>query len=255
MKRYDDQNAAVFEGVLTNIHVDRPVKMDCQDAMWKLKTGRFTKAYRQCKLSQLLTDMLKPLKIPFDVVAEHDLGMLRFSNITPAKVLDDLRKNYFVKFFFRNGILYAGLAIVAKLQKTHIIKFDVHVPSDGNNLEYVKKEDVKIKLRCVIMKPDNKKEEFEIGDTDGEVRTLHKYNMPKEAVKTLAEQEMERLKYDGFRGTLTIFGQPFIQHGDVVDIDDPETPEAKGQYLVKKVSRSFSSSGYRQTLELEGQVK
>ena len=249
---YDDVNEAVFEGYLTNIHVMRPVKLDCQDTMWQLKKGEFTKAYRQCTLSQLLKDM--NMGVPYEVVANHDLGSYRTpkSKMTPAQVLEDLRQNYFVKFFFRGGKLYAGLAYVAKLQTVHKLKFDVHVVE--NNLEFVKKEDVKIKIRCVIMKPDNKKEEFEVGDTEGEVRTLHKYNISKEAMKILASQEIERLKYDGFRGTLTIFGQPFIQHGDVVDINDPETPEAKGQYLVKKVSRSFSQSGYRQTIELEGKV-
>ena len=250
---YNDRNQRVFTGYLTNIHADLPIMLECQDEMWRLKQGAFTKSYRNVKLSQLLKDMLTPLSIKYKVVAEHDLGMFRTKgNPTPAKVLDELRKNYFIKFFFRDGIFYAGLAYVASLQKEHSIRFNRNVTD--NSLEYVRKEDVKLKIKCVILSADNKKEEFEIGDDDGEVRTIHHYNVSKAEMKKLCTAEMERLRYDGYRGTLTIFGEPFIQHGDVVSLFDPDAPERKGRYLVKKVTTSFNEQGYRQTLDIETKV-
>jgi hypothetical protein len=247
---YNDENNQVFTGYLTNIHADMPIMLQCQDAMWLLKKGNFNKAYRQVTLSTLLKDMLP--SVPVKVVAEHDLGMLRIVNATPAKVLNDLRKDYFVKAFFRDGTLYAGLAYVPELQSEHTIRFNRNVVE--NNLEYVRKDDVKIKLKCVILNPDNKKEEFEIGDSDGEIRTIHKYNISRSAMQTLAEAELERLRYDGYRGSLTIFGSPYVQHGDVVKLIDGDNPERDGRYLVKKVSTKFNQNGYRQTLEIESKV-
>jgi hypothetical protein len=249
---YDDRLHKVFDGYATAIHANTPITIDCQDAMWLLKTGRFNKAYRSASMSQLLNDMLKPSGVKYEVVADYDLGMVRFSNVTPAKVLEDLRKTYLMKCFFRDSILYVGQAIVAKLQSEHTIKFNRHVVE--NNLEYVKKEDVKIKLRCVIMYPDNKKVEFEIGANDGEVRTFNQYNVSEQTMRTLAEAELERLRYDGYKGSLTVFGEPFVQHGDIVRLIDDEYPDHEGRFLVKSVGRKFSPQGYRQALEIEGKV-
>jgi len=251
---YNDRNNTVFKGYLTNIHANLPIVLDCQDAMWKLKTGSFKKSYRKVTLSQLLKDMLTPLHIPFKVVAEHDLGGFRTKgNPTPAKVLDEIRKDYFTKFFFRDGVFYAGLAYVAELQKEHTIRFNRNVVE--HDLEYVRKDDVKLKIKCVILNSKNKKEEFEIGDDDGEVRTIHHYNVSKSEMLKLCTAEMERLRYDGYRGTVTIFGEPHIQHGDVVTLIDTDNPEREGAYLVKKVTKTFNERGYRQILEIETKVR
>lgn len=250
---YNDLNHTVFDGYATAIHANMPITVDCQDDMWKLKTGKYNKSYRQVTLSELLKDMLNPIGVKYKIVAEHDLGMFRTKdNPTPAKVLDGLRKDYFVKFFFRDKTLYAGLAYVAELQKEHTIRFNRHVVE--NNLEYVKKEDVQIKIHCVILKPDNKKEEFDRGDSEGEVRTIHKYNISKAAMEKFVDAEMERLRYDGYRGSLTIFGEPFVQHGDIVRLVDDENLDHEGRFLVKSVGRKFSPQGYRQILEIEGKV-
>ncbi len=250
---YNDRNNDVFKGYLTNIHADLPIVLDCQDAMWKLKAGAFTKSYRKVTLSQLLKDMLTPLSIPFKVVAEHDLGAFRTKgNPTPAKVLDEIRKDYFTKFFFRDGVFYAGLAYVAELQKEHTIRFNRNVVE--HDLEYVRKDDVKLKIKCVILNSKNKKEEFEIGDEAGEVRTIHQYNVSKSEMLKLCTAEMERLRYDGYRGTITIFGEPHVQHGDIVKLIDDDNPERQGRYLVKKVVKTFSARGYRQTLDIENKV-
>jgi hypothetical protein len=249
---YDNRLQKVFDGYATAIHANMPITIDCQDEMWRLKTGQFNKAYRSVSMSQLLHDMLKPSGVKYEVVADYDLGTVRFSDGTPAKVLEILRKTYFMKCFFRDTILYVGQAIVAKLQTEHTIKFNRHVVE--NNLEYAKKEDVKIKLRCVILYPDNKTVEFEIGANDGEVRTFNQYNVSEQTMRTLAEAEIERLRYDGYKGSLTIFGEPFVQHGDIVRLIDDENPDHEGRFLVKSVGRKFSPQGYRQTLEIEGKV-
>ncbi len=254
---YNDRNETVFKGFLTNIHADLPIELECQDAMWKLKTGTFNCSYRHVTLSQLLNDMFEREDledIEIVILAEHDLGQFRVGKeTTPAKVLDQIRKDYFVKFFFRDGVLFAGWAFDAKNQKEHIIRFNRNVVE--HDLQYVRKDDVKLKIKCVILNSKNKKEEFEIGDEDGEVRTIHHYNVSKSEMKKLCEAEMERLRYDGYRGTITIFGEPHIQHGDIVTLIDDDNLEREGGYLVKKVTKTFNERGYRQILEIESKVR
>jgi hypothetical protein len=250
---YDDGLRNVFLGYLTQIQTGKPIVLNCQDEMWKLKQNEFKASYRNVTLSQILSDMSEVTDFEFFTTADWNIGSYRTkTGHTPAKVLEDLRKDYFIKFFFREGVFYGGLPYVAELQTRHVIRFNRHVIDD--NLEYMVKEDIKIKMKCVILYPNNKKEEFELGDTEGEVRTFNKYDIPKAEMKRLAEIEMERLRYDGYRGSVTIFGAPHIKHGDIVKFINPEEPERTGEYLIKRVDIKFSQNGYRQILYPEGRV-
>lgn len=249
---YESRNDVIFEGYVVSISTKIPVEITCEDKMWKLKQSSFTKAYKSVRLRTLLEDMLRG-DFQFEAPTV-ELGPFRISNASPAQVLSELRDTYFLKSFFRDGKLYVGLAYWASLQKTHKIYFDRHVPQDGNSLDFVRKEDVKIKLKIVVIAKDNSKKEYEYGDKDGEERTFHYYSITKAQADQYGKTEIERLRYDGYRGSLTIFGQPAVRHGDVVELRDPVYPERDGSYLVKSVNTSFGTDGYRQTLELDTKV-
>jgi hypothetical protein len=250
---YDDRLHEVFKGYITQIKTEAPIELTCQDEMLLLKKKNYSSAYRSVTLSRLLSDMLKPIGIKYKVVADYEIGSYRTKDgATVAQILDQIRKDYFCQFFFRDGILYAGLPYVAELQRTHKIRFNRNVVS--SDLEYMVKDDIKIKMKCVILYPNNKKKEFEIGDIEGEVRTFHKYDIPEAEMKRLATIELERLRYDGYRGSIEIFGEPNVRHGDIVEFINDDEPERTGKYLIKKVESKFSRNGYRQRLYPEGRV-
>jgi hypothetical protein len=244
----DGKNSQWFKGYITQLHSGIPIVLDCQDEMWQLKKGEFTKSYEKVTLKQLLKDML-PKTMEYEIVADYDLGQWRITKATPAQVLEKLSKDYFIRFWFRDGVLYAGLAIIPKLQKFHKIKYVI-----SNQLEYIRKDDVKLLLKGVIMMPDNKKVEVEIGDKDGEIRTYHKYNISESEMKRFLTQELETLKYDGFRGSFETFILPDIRHGDIVILPKIYDLEDDGRYLVKKVTKSFRGLAARQVVELERRI-
>ena len=247
---YDGINEKWFDGYITEIKAGIPVQVNCQDALFLLKRGEFVKSYKSVSLKTLLTDMIGGV-LPFEVTADYDLGQFRtIDRPTPAQVIDKLRQDFFIRFWCRGGTLYAGLPIVPKLQTTHKIKFII-----DNRLEYIRKDDVKILLKGVIMMPNDKKIEIEIGDKDGEVRTFHKYNISEIEMRRLMQQEIEGLKYEGYRGSFTTFLRPNIQHGDIVilpTVYNLDTVEG-GKYIVKKV-KSFKDLEARQEIELERRI-
>jgi hypothetical protein len=247
---YNDENKEIFKGFLVKISTGSPCILTCEDAMWKLKQNTFTKSYKNVTLKALLKDMLLG-EYQFEAPSVN-LGPFRISKASAVQVLDELRNTYFLKSFFRNNVLYCGVAYWPKLQTEHILHFTTHVVS--NDLEYVKKEDVKIKLMVIVIKSDNTKVEYEYGDKEGEERTLTYYNITKSQADKTAGIEIERLRYDGYTGSLTIFGSPQVKHGDVVNLDDPFYPERNGRYLVKSVMTSFGMSGFRQKLDLDSKV-
>ncbi len=248
---YDDKNTEVFRGYVRDITGEIPVKVICEDAMYLLKQGEVTKSYRSVNLDTVIQDVVGSL-VPFKIEAQTQLGQFRISKATPAKVLEYLREHYFVRAWFREGTLHVGLPYVASLQRQRKIRFDRNII--GHSLEFREKDSVSLLLKAVIIKPDNKKEEVEIGDKDGEKRTFHYYNVTAADAKKLLEVEADRLKYTGYRGSFTTFGSPDIRHGDVVDLSDPVYPERAGRYLVKRVKITFGMSGYRQEVELEAKA-
>jgi hypothetical protein len=255
---YDGVNETIYKGYIVDISAKIPLELTCEDEFWLLKKGEFTKSYRSVTLSQLLADIFKGRNIKYEVVAERKLGAFKISKATPAKVLNYLRENYHVKFFFRNGVFYAGLVAVAKLQKTHEFFFEPTEKSKEfqyiteHDLIFKRKEDVRMKLKGIIKQDKGKDKTVEVGDDDGEVRTFN-YTVGQSIadVKKELALHLERLKYDGYRGTMTVFGIPQVQHGDLVRLSDPTYPERNGRYLVKKVTRNFGIQGSRQTLEIE----
>lgn len=249
---YDTELNEVFRGFVKNIHAETPVKIECEDAMYNLKKGEFTASYKNVDLQTILEGMSKVQEFEFKLLANRELGQLRISKATPAKVLEELRSKYQVRFFFRAGVLYAGLVADPAQQKTHV--FDMELNVVENNLEYRRKEDVRIKLEANILYPNNTIEKLTAGDLDGEQRTLHYYNVPKSDIKMQLDAELERLRYDGYKGSLTTFGRPQVRHGDVAKIRSAVLPERDGSYLVKSVETTFGMGGFRQVLELETKV-
>lgn len=247
---YDETIGEVFSGYISKLMADIPVKIECQDAAYLLKRGTVTKSWKDVKLEALLKAIL-PSQVPFTAL-DVSLGQFRISKATPAEVLAFLKDKYMLKSWFRGGRLYCGFAYVAELQQTHVIRFERNVVS--HDLEYLRKDDVKLKLKAISMKPDNSKIEYETGDADGEQRTLHYYNVSAATLKKLADDEIDRLKYEGYRGSLTTFLIPQVQHGDVVDLRSAEYPERDGRYYVRSVTTSFGMNGGRQTIELDSKL-
>lgn len=248
---YDDNNNEVFHGFVRDVSGEIPVRLECEDAIYLLKSGEVTRSYRSVSLNTLIGDVVGGL-VPYKVVAAAELGQFRISKATPAKVLEYIREHYFIRSWFRGGTLYVGLAVVPELQSERSLRFDRNVIQ--HSLEFRQKDDVRLLLKGIIMQPGNKKEEVEVGEKDGEQRTFHYYNITTAEAKKRLEAEAERLIYTGYRGSLTTFGAPFFQHGDLVNLFDPIYPDREGRYLVKRVRTTFGEGGYRQELEIESKA-
>jgi hypothetical protein len=57
--------------------------------------------------------------------------------------------------------------------------------------------------------------------------------------------EAKRLRFDGYRGSITGFGLPATEHGDIAEITDPDYPERAGRYSIDKVIKTWGVGGSR----------
>jgi len=94
----------------------------------------------------------------------------------------------------------------------------------------------------------------EPGDPEGEKRTLTYFNVSKEELTKFAQLEIDKLKFTGSRGKITVFGTPVVRHGDRVQLIDKAIPDRNGLYLCAKVETTFGLGRYRQQIELGPKV-
>lgn len=244
---YDEDDDNVFTGIIRDVNADIPVTVQADDLMFKLKKNSIKTSFQKASLSDILNGII-PNGINWKA-ADINLGKFRINNATPAKVLEHLKRKYGIYSFIRNNILYSGLRYWGEYQNSHEFSFTKDIIS--HNLTFKTADEIKCKVVAISIAEDNSRTEIKRGDEDGEQRTFHFYNIEKKELERRADQELEKLKYDGYRGTFTTFGQPTVFHGDAVKLIDKRYPEREGTYIVKSVNRSFGISGYRQTIELD----
>ena len=247
---YDDNLQLAFTGYVLRKGFKAPIEIFCEDEMFMLKqTPCVKKSYKNVDIHTLLKEQGLPYDIK--VLGEQNIGQYRVNFENVAELLAHLKENN-IRTFFRledgKPVLYCGVLFDHGNEMRQGFATGGNIISDSS-LDEQRAEDVKIKLRVVSLQPDNKKKiKVEIGDPDGEKRTLHCYGKTEAEAKAWGEQELERLKRDGLTGSFQTFGHVLLDVLDVIGIKIDG--ERKGKYQVHKNTITYGSSGFRQDITL-----
>lgn len=247
---YDNEYATEFEGYLAEIKPGYPFELRCEDRMWLLKRdGNINKSYKSVKVSKLLKDLVPDVQIDPDA-PDVTIDNFLIERATKARVLQELKEKYGLAIYFRGNQLYAGLPYWDRINELAIFDLQANVVSD--QLQYKRKDDVRLKAKAISILKDNKKVAVQVGDDDGEERTLHYRGISdKELLRKRAQSELDKYKYEGYRGSLTAFGLPVVRHTQAIELRDKKYAERNGRYLVDSVKTSFSAGGgYRREIEV-----
>lgn len=251
---YDDDLELAFVGYVLRKGFKTPIEIFCEDEMFMLKQKPCVKkAYKSVDIQTLLSD--QNLGYDIKVLGEQSIGQYRTNFETVAELLAHLKENSIRTFFrFEDGkpVLYCGVLFDHGTELRQVFETGVNIISDSS-LDEQKAEDVKIKLKVVSLQPDNKKKiKVEVGDADGERRTLHCYGKTEAEAKAWGEQELERLKRDGLTGSFQTFGHMLLDRLDIIGIKIDG--ERKGKYQIQKNTITYGSSGFRQDITLGPRV-
>jgi hypothetical protein len=260
---YDGQMRTEFIGYIKEVKSGVPVRIECEDSMMLLKEKAGTWSFSaSTTLKQVLSAVL-PKDVSFVCLDDIIVGQYRFSDVTPAMILDELRSKFGLRSYFRllpdnddvKPVLHVGWMYWLDNRQVADFAFGQNwrdgmgliIKSD--DLTYRRAEDIRLRIKVVNIQSDNQRKEYEFGDPDGETRTLHYYKADAATVKANAAKEMERLKYTGWRGSFSTFGEPSVSVGDVAVIKGNEY-HPDGMYLIKKVTKKFGlTTGIRQQIE------
>lgn len=251
---YDDELELAFRGFVTTIGLKTPIEIHCEDYMFQLKQKEAKKlTYKSATVEQILRD--QELGVQFRVFGEQHIGQYRVTADTLSALLGQLKDHAGVRSFIRieddEPVLYSGVLFERGKSPKQVFATGLNL-IDDTQLKVQNAADVKIKVKAVSLMPNNKKIRVEVGDTDGETRTLHTYNKQEAELKAWAKQELERLKRDGLVGSFTTFGAELVDKLDNVGIKIDG--ERKGVYQVQKNVIKYSPSGFRQEITLGARV-
>lgn len=250
---YDGDLQLAFVGYVRDVGFKTPVVITCEDEMFKLKQIEAKKkAYKSVNLETLLKE--QGLNYPLRVMGEQNLGQYRVTADTVASLLGHLQENG-VRSFFRyedgNPVLYCGVLFERDSRPSQVFATGVNI-IDDQSLEQQKAENMRLRIKAVSLMPNNKKIRVEVGDADGEHRTLHTYNKQEAELKAWAQQEIKRLKRDGLTGSFKTFGYRLVDKLDAIGIKIDG--EKKGVYQVKKNIIKYGTGGFRQEITLDQRV-
>jgi hypothetical protein len=238
--------------------------------MWVLKQKQAPNvSHKTISLKDFLTEILKGSGIEFKELT-CELGQIRTQNASIGKVLQVLRNDYGLYSYFINSVLYVGLPFQKNLATEQYFLFEKQMITDGMDLQYLKKEDVRVSVKAVMMSlKTNKQEEYTYyynakgvlqivkgtyTDTDSSLTTLFDYSGSKDILDINAKLRLEQANYTGYYGSFMTFLEPAVVPGDYAIIDSYMYPERKGTYLIKSVETSFGVDGGRQKIELERKI-
>lgn len=260
----------VFKGFVSNITPALPIEIECEDYMWKLKQIKTpNKLFKGYTLQSMLKELIGSAVTIESGGIETDIGNFRTEGETVAQVIKTLRENFHIECYIRyvKGVptlRCSGLVYYPGDRKQHVFSFQKNVVD--SNLEYKRKDDIKLGANAYSISSSTagtnkdgsskkKKSRLKVfvGEQGGETRTLYFLNVKTEAeLKKLAETKLRRYYYEGYKGSFTAFGMPFVKHGDSVVIQDDKVKEKQGEYLVKGVTHKLTTSdGLRQEIELD----
>lgn len=245
---YDGIMNTEFVGYVKRLNYKVPIEIECEDEYYKTRWINCVYSKKETSLKQCLNEVLTGIQI--GKVADLTLKNFVVNNKPGSWLLGYLKKEYGLMVYFdKDGRLYAGKAHEVK-GATVKYKLRENVISD-DELKYQLAQDVKLKVKAICYYKDGTKIEGELGEDGGEQKTLYYYDVKDASeLKTLAQEELKRYSFDGYRGKIKTFLFPYALPGMVANLEDDVYNERSGSYFVESVETTFGTGGARRTVEI-----
>lgn len=234
---YNGKLHTEFEGYISQIGADIPLTISCEDEMFRLKNKPLiNETFASISLKKLLEKIIPEYEIQ---ALDMPLGKIMIERSTPYKVLEELKKQYDIHFYFKGKTLMAGFKTDFYSQEIHAFSFNKNFRK-SNDLKYKTKQDRKVWLKAESSQSGtSEKVTYQYGEQGGGERTLHApMNLSPAELKAFTEKIYHSSVFDGYEGTIEGFGFPRTKAGDTIKLSDPNYPDKhrNGLYLLESVT-------------------
>lgn len=238
-----------FSGFLTSVGADVPIVLECRDGLWKLLQQSFSASYKSAHVPTVVKDIVGSA---YKVEAmDATVGPVRFAKVRKSEAIKALTDEFGLAVYLKGDTVYCGVLFDSR---SITVVYDLERNVRSSELKYRLAEEVSLKVTAKSLKRDGSEITVEVGDPEGEARTLNYYGIDSTAdLEKLAKTDMEKFKYDGFEGGFKGFGIPYCRYGDRVELRSSDHPERNGQYLAEAVNVSYGPEGFVRQIKLAQQ--
>lgn len=248
---YDGELKEEFRGYVRRISPSIPLVLELEDEVFQLRRINLQRSWRTTTLKEILEYIIQGTGVSLvGEVPTIEFTKFYLKNVSAAHALQRLKEEYRLIIYFREpGRLFVGLA--SGTDDT-IVKYTVGRNVVDHDLEWVSQDDVRIRVKAILIRRDGSKLEEEVGDPEGELRTLHFYELADAmALKERAKEELLKFKRDGYQGSLRGFLIPECRIGNTVRLkDETYDNNNEGDYLAQRVVTTIDDGGGRRSIEL-----
>lgn len=238
---YNGELNEEFRGYISEVSSDIPVEIMCEDEMFTLKRGKISKSWSNVKLAEVVR-YVSGNAYTVDAM-DVTLGKVLFEKLTPAKCLQVLKDKMGLYSYFKADAAGTLTLVCGKVYTDDAtqVKYDLLRNVVSDELKWRLADDLLIKVTAVSYLSTGEKKEVSVGDEDGEENTLSYYGITDTSeLKKMADNDLARLKVDGYAGMLTAFGLPFIKHGYRAELVSAFYPERDGIYYIDSITTTYS---------------
>lgn len=246
---YDGKLRTEFTGYVLKIGTKIPVEITCEDQMYKLKrTPAKAKIWPKAILKDIIHHLVPDANVEVPSISLSPYYIKGRLNV--ATVLEKLKDQYGLDVFYRpDGKLYVGLGLLEKQSiAMGAVNYNMSLNVINNDLQFRSANAIRIRLKMISMQTNGKHITYEGGDGDGEIKTIHEYNLKLADMKKLIDSRIKQFKTDRCDGQFETFGIPYVQHGMIARIYDPFFPDQKGSYFIDEIEIKFGTEGFRRTI-------
>lgn len=252
-----------FNGYVRRIKPTFPFEIECEDHIYYFRKTAVKKSWASSAKATLkevvkyLVDEVNKAHTDAEITLSSQLPDVTFSEglvieagNTAATALEKIKEEFGLVSYFKGRELFTGLAYQ---QSFGTVKYSLAWNVIVSDLTYRVEDDILLSVKAIgILQNNTKVVVDDIGDAEGEKRTLHFFNISDKAqLRKLAEEEIKRLKFTGYEGTIDTFLYPYAEPLMHAELEDPEYGESRsGTYVVDSVKTTFGAYGARRTVEL-----
>ena len=223
--------------------------VQCEDAMWQLKQTPAKVSMRNAKLRELVAEIV-PAGTATEVI-NAEIGPFRADD-TAGAILATLAEDYELISYFRQGTLVVGQRYPEDAPE---VRYNFERNVAERDLEFVRAEDQQMQVKATSIQPSGQRISVTIPTGDGfDTRGFTFQGLSKSELEERAEAKLEAIRFNGYEGSMTTFGLPYVEHGWRANLRDPKFPEFDGAYLIDEVATKFGSNGFFRTLKLGPRV-
>jgi len=235
-----------FTGYITDVSEGVPVVIRCEDEMYQLKRGNVSIVSGAITLKNLLKQAAKGYEID---CPDMNFGAVRFSNVAPIAVLDQIKKDTGLYSYFDGKILRCG---VIYGDQSDVQPVNIHLEKNAVSESLNKKSETdEVEIKAISILKNGKKISVTVGRKGGtSVQRTYIGITVKAELETRAKADLKKYQAQGFDGSITLFGIPRVQHGMKVHIKSELFKNMEGTFYIEKVVKKFGTGGYRQEVTL-----